>query len=329
MTDFSKLDTPAAKLPVNPLAGRDLLRLLDLTPDELKLVLSTALSQKQAWAAGNFDAPYPNKAVGIIMEKPSLRTRISFEIGATRLGAHAAVMSDTNSAFSRGETIKDTVMVLERFVDTIVLRTFEQSKVEEVAHWAKVPVINALTDDYHPCQGLADFLTMFEHQGDLSKLKLAYIGDGNNMAHTYLEGGALTGMHISIVTPKGYEPKPEIVDQCLKVAKQTGSKLELGYSIDAALDSADVVITDTWASMGAEAEHAQRLKDFAGFTIDQQAMDKAAPGAIFMHCLPAHRGEEVTDQVMDGPFSAIYDEAENRLHAQKALMSLVMAEAKK
>jgi ornithine carbamoyltransferase len=328
MTDWSKLNRPSTKLVGNKLAGRDLLRLLDLTPSEFKLVLSTALAQKKAWAAGKFDAPYPGKAVGIIMEKPSLRTRISFEIGVSRLGAHPAVMSDKNSAFSRGETIKDTVMVLERFVDAIVLRTYQQSKVEEVAKWAQVPVINALTDDFHPCQGLADFLTIFEHKGNLSELRLAYIGDGNNMAHTYLEGGALCGMQVAVATPVRYGPDPKIVEECQKVAEQTGAKLEVGHSMANALAAADVVITDTWASMGSESEHYQRLKDFADYTVDEAAMTRAKPGAIFMHCLPAHRGEEVTDEVMDAPYSAIYDEAANRLHAQKALLSLVLAKAK-
>jgi ornithine carbamoyltransferase len=327
MIDWSHLNSPAATLAGNPLAGRDLLRLLDLTSKELHLVLSTARAQKQAWVAGNFDAPYPHKAVAVIMEKPSLRTRISFEIGATRLGAHAAVMSDTNSAFSRGESIKDTTQVLERFVDTIVLRTYEQSKLEEVAHWARIPVINALSDDYHPCQGLADLLTIFEHKGDFSKLKLGYIGDGNNMAHTYLEAGALTGMQVHIATPQGYEPNAAVVQECQNHAEKTGARLEVDNSIAAALAGADVVITDTWASMGSESEHAQRARDFATYTVDTAAMQAAAPGAIFMHCLPAHRGEEVTDDVMDAPFSAIYDEAENRLHAQKALLSLVLAEA--
>lgn len=322
---WGDLDDPC-KLKGNPLAGRDLLRLLDLTPAEMHKLLSTARSQKTAWNANERVQPYVGKAVAVILEKPSLRTRVSFEVGITRLGAHPIVMSDANSAFSRGETIQDTIKVLERFVDAIVIRSFAQQRVEEIAHWASIPVINALTDDYHPCQGLADFLTMFEHRGDLSKLKLAYIGDGNNMAHTYLEGGALTGMRVSIATPQGYEPDPKITSECRALAKETGAVLELCYDPEQALQAADVVITDTWTSMGEEAEHDIRLKAFSGFQITADSFRLAAAGAIFLHCLPAHRGEEVTDEVMDAPYSAIYDEAENRLHAQKALLSLTMAD---
>lgn len=309
----------------NPLAGRDVLRLLDLTPEEVKLVLDTAAKQKSDWSKGVFEKPYENKSVAIILEKPSMRTRNSFDVGVTRLGAHSIVMSDSHSAFSRGESVKDTTLVLERFVDAIVIRTFAQAKVEEVAHWASIPVVNALTDDYHPCQVLADMLTAKEHLGDLDKLTLAYIGDGNNMANTYLEGGALTGMNIRIATPKGYEPSSTNYKECLEVAKLTGAKLELMQDPKDAVSGADIVITDTWTSMGDEAEHDLRLKAFEGYQVDANMMALASPDAIFMHCLPAHRGEEVTDEVMDGVQSAIYDEAENRLHAQKALLSLIMA----
>jgi ornithine carbamoyltransferase len=315
----------------NPLAGRDFLRLCDLTPHEFHLVLSTALADKKRWktnaAAAQQQAPYEGRAVGIILEKPSLRTRVSFELAAARLGAYPVVMSDTSSAFSRGESLKDTTMVMERFVDAIVIRSFAQSRVEEIAHWAGVPVVNALTDDFHPCQGLADFLTMYEHKGDLSRLKLAYVGDGNNMAHTYLEGAALCGMEVCIATPeaKAYRPQERYVRQSQELAVTTGAKLLLGTNPAAALEGADVVITDTWASMGAEAEHDERAAVFEPYRISAASFEQAAPGAIFLHCLPAHRGEEVTDEVMDAPFSAIYDEAENRLHAQQALLALVLA----
>ena len=320
---WNALDKPF-QLEDNPLAGRDLLRLLDLTPEEFHGLLSTAQEQKAAWYAGERLHSAAGKAVAVILEKPSLRTRVSFEVGLTRLGAHPVIMSDTNSAFSRGETIQDTIKVLERFVDAIVIRSFAQQRVEEIAHWASVPVINALTDDYHPCQGLADFLTMFEHLGDLSKLKLAYVGDGNNMAHTYLEGGALIGMQVAIATPPGYEPDERIVKECQTVAGQTGAELTIGNDPILALKGADVVITDTWTSMGDEAEHDIRLTAFSGFQINAESFKLATPNAIFLHCLPAHRGEEVTDDVMDASFSTIYDEAENRLHAQKTLLSLVL-----
>lgn len=337
--DWSNLDvlsssatsTYVSRTPVtgNTLAGRDLLRLLDLSPDELHLVLATALRIKADWksdaAKAQENAPYPGRSVGIILEKPSLRTRVSFELASSRLGAYPVVMSDASSAFSRNESIKDTTMVLERYVDVIVIRSFAQERVEEIAKWATVPVVNALTDDFHPCQGLADFMTIFEKKGDLSKLKLAYVGDGNNMAHTYLEAGALVGMDVRVATPKAYEPQEMYFKECEKMAATTGAKLLLTTEPKEALEGADVVITDTWASMGAEDEHDVRAKIFAPYQVDAKAMKLAAKDAIFMHCLPAHRGEEVTDEVMDASYSVIYDEAENRLHAQQALLQLILA----
>jgi ornithine carbamoyltransferase len=333
LPNWSALDAPVhTKYPEehlagNPLAGRDFLRMLDLTPAEFHLLLSTALQQKQAWQAGDHTMPYVGAAVGIILEKPSMRTRVSFEVAVSRLGAHPVVMSDTNSAFSRGESVKDTTMVMERFVEALVIRSFAQARIEEIAHWASVPVINALTDAFHPCQGLADFLTMYEHKGDLSKLKLAYVGDGNNMAHVYLEGGALCGMKVHTASPVGYMPDARYVQEALAQAEQTGARLTVDTDPAAALQGADVVITDTWASMGAEAEHDERARVFETYRITEDSFKLAAPGAIFLHCLPAHRGEEVTDEVMDAPYSKIYDEAENRLHVQKTLLSLVMAQA--
>lgn len=308
----------------NPLAGRDLLRLLDLTPEEFELVLDTAAQQKADWAAGIHETPCKDESVAIILEKPSLRTRSSFEIGTYRLGAHPLVMSDNHSAFSRGETVHDTTLVLERFVDAIVIRTFEQSKVEEIAKWAKIPVVNALTDDFHPCQGLADALTIREHKGSLKGLTLAYVGDGNNMSNTYVELGALAGMHVKIGCPSTHPTDAAVVEEARAVAQQTGATIEVFDNPQDAVADADVVLTDTWTSMGDEAEHDKRLKEFEGFQVNAALMALAKDDALFMHCLPAHRGEEVTDEVMDGPQSVIFDEAENRLHAQKALLSLVM-----
>lgn len=308
----------------NPLAGRDLLRLLDLTPEEFELVLDTAAQQKADWAAGIHETPCKDESVAIILEKPSLRTRSSFEIGTYRLGAHPLVMSDNHSAFSRGETVHDTTLVLERFVDAIVIRTFEQSKVEEIAKWAKIPVVNALTDDFHPCQGLADALTIREHKGSLKGLTLAYVGDGNNMSNTYVELGALAGMHVKIGCPSTHPTDDAVVEEARAVAQQTGATIEVFDNPQDAVAGADVVLTDTWTSMGDEAEHDKRLKEFEGFQVNAALIALAKDDALFMHCLPAHRGEEVTDEVMDGPQSVIFDEAENRLHAQKALLSLVM-----
>ncbi|MCL2883565.1 MAG: ornithine carbamoyltransferase [Coriobacteriia bacterium] len=313
----------------SPLAGRDLLRLFDLTVDELRLVLDTAHADKARWQsdfqAALAEAPCAGRAVAVILEKPSLRTRVSFEAGIVRLGAHPAIMGGSDSAFSRGESIKDTVMVLERYVAAIVIRTFAQAKANEIAHWAKVPVVNALTDDFHPCQGLADLMTIEEELGDLAKLKLAYVGDGsNNMTHTYLEGCALTGMGLSIASPPEYRPKPQYLNEALAQAAKTGAQIEFVESPEQAVEGADVVITDTWTSMGEEEQQDLRAARFEPYRVTGELMAKANPSAVFMHCLPAHRGAEVTDEVMDAPYSKIYNEAENRLHVQQALLKLLL-----
>jgi len=307
------------------LKGRDILTLADLTPAEVRLVLETAGAQKKAWNAGERRAPLAGLAIALVFEKPSMRTRISFEVACARLGATPVILSGTDSAFSRGETVADTARVLERYCDAIALRTFEHSKVVEVAEVANVPVINSLTDDHHPCQGLADLLTIEEHLGVLSGLSLAYVGDGNNMAHTYLHGGALMGMYVRIATPRGYEPSAEVVDQARDIAAGTGGTVTLTDDARQAVSGADVVATDTWASMGQEDERRQRLAALEPFRVDSALMADAAEGALFMHCLPAHRGEEVTDDVIDAGYSVVFDEAENRLHAQKALLSLLLA----
>lgn len=299
--------------------GRDLLTLAELTPDEVVHVLDVAEQPSSAWPR------FENASAGLIFMKPSLRTRVSFEVGCVQLGIHPVVMGPQD-AFSREETVHDTVKVLERYVDLIVLRTFSHSHIEEVAEHASVPVINALTDDYHPCQGLADLLTIRQHKGALAGLKLAYVGDGNNMAHTYLLAGALTGIDVTIATPAGYEPQAAVVDQARELAARYGTGSTIAVSRDGAatVDGADVVITDTWASMGQEAEHDRRVRDFAGMTVDDDMMARADGEAIFMHCLPAHRGEEVSASVIDSAASVVFDEAENRLHAQRAWMSLVL-----
>ncbi len=307
-----------------PLSGRDLLALSDLTPHEVALVLDAALEQKAAWAAGDHSAPLSGRAAALIFQKPSMRTRVSFEVGCARLGVTPVVLVGEGSAFSRGETVADSTSVLERYVDAIVIRTFDQSFVEEIARVASVPVVNALTDDYHPCQGLADLLTIREHKGKLSGLRFAYVGDGNNMAHTYLLAGALTGMDVAIATPAGFEPASHVIAKARKIAAGTGASIEIGVDPNAAVDGADVVATDTWASMGQEDEHAARVAVFDDFAVNPALMARAANDAVFMHCLPAHRGEEVLDTVIDAPSSIVYDEAENRLHAQKALLSLIM-----
>ncbi len=306
------------------LRGRDLVTLSDLTPGEFGLILDTAIAQKSAWKAGDRSAPLVGLAVAIILQKPSLRTRVSFEVACSRLGAHAIVMSGPEGAFSRGESIHDTAKVLERYCDAIVLRTFAQATIAELSEHASVPVINALTDEHHPCQGLADFLTIKEHLGKLAGVKLAYVGDGNNMAHTYLLGGALAGSDVRIATPEGYDADSAIVERAKVIALATGARISVTHDAASAVDGADVVATDTWASMGQESEHGERVDVFAPFSCDMDLMEAASPSAKFMHCLPAHRGEEVTDEVIDSANSIVFDEAENRLHAQKALLSLVL-----
>ncbi len=306
------------------LAGRDLLTLADLSPEEVTFVIDTALEEKAAWAAGVHDAPLAGTAVAIVFEKPSVRTRVSFEVACARLGATPIVLSGGDSAFSRGETVADTSRVLERYCDAIVLRTFAHEKVAEVAKWASVPVINSLSDDHHPCQGLADLLTVREHLGRLQGVKFAYVGDGNNMAHTYLHAGALTGMDLRIATPEGFEPKAAIIEEAERIAETTGARIWVGRDPFDAVRGADIVATDTWASMGQESEHAERLAAFGPYRVDSDLMAAAASGVRFMHCLPAHRGEEVTADVIDGSASIVFDEAENRLHAQLALMKLLL-----
>jgi ornithine carbamoyltransferase len=295
-----------------------------LSPAELSQVLAAAQAQKAAWSRGNRSTPLAGKSVALIFQKPSMRTRVSFELACVRLGAHPVVMSGSDSAFSRSESVYDTTKVLERYCDAIVIRTFAQSMVEEIAAAASVPVINALTDDHHPCQGLADLLTIQEHLHRLAGVKLAYVGDGNNMANTYLLGGALSGMSVSIATPVGFEVPASVVGQATTIAEQTGGRIFVTTDPAAAVADADVVVTDTWASMGQEDEREARLASFAPFRVDSGLMARAASGALFMHCLPAHRGEEVVDAVIDDSCSVVFDEAENRLHAQKALLSLVL-----
>ncbi|TLM80529.1 MAG: ornithine carbamoyltransferase [Actinobacteria bacterium] len=310
----------------NTLAGRDLLTMADLTPAEVRLVLDRALAHKDLWPRRA--APRPTlagKKAALVFMKPSLRTRVSFECACANLGIHPVVLGP-HDAFSREETVHDTVKTLERYVDVIVLRTFEQAHVEEVAEHASVPVVNSLTDDHHPCQGLADLMTIEERFAKLAGLTLAYVGDGNNMANTCLLAGALTGMHVRTASPDGYAPAAAVVEQARALAEAhvTGATIAVGADPAAAVAGADVVVTDTWASMGQEAEHAERVAAFAGFTVDEPLFAQASEGAVFLHCLPAHRGEEVSPGVIDGAASAVFDEAENRLWAQQALLSLLL-----
>jgi ornithine carbamoyltransferase len=308
------------------LLGRDLLTLGELTPEELAAVLDRADAQKRARANARHAPQMTGRSAALIFMKPSMRTRVSFELACVDLGLHPVVLGP-GDAFSRNETIHDTVKVLERYVDVIVIRTFAQADVEEIALHASVPVVNALTDDYHPCQVLADLLTIRERKGALAGLRLAYVGDGNNMANTLMLGGALAGMDVVVASPAGFEPKERFVHDAVALAERygTGASIRVIRSPEEAVRGADVVVTDTWASMGQEAEHDARVAAFRGYTVTPELMALAKPDAIFMHCLPAHRGEEVLDEVIDGPQSVVFDEAENRLHAQRAWLSLVLS----
>jgi len=307
------------------LQASDVLTLGEFTPELLQFFLQRVATQKRtALTSAASYKPLAGKSVAIIMLKPSLRTRVSFELAVTRLGGTPVLLIGEGSAFSRGESVKDTVKVLERYVDCIVLRTYEQSHIEEVALHASVPVINALTDDYHPCQVLADLVTISEHKGRTAGLRAAYFGDGNNMANTLMIGAALAGMHLTVCCPDGFDPLPSALARAEEIAVQTGSQLTIERDPKVAASGADVVITDTWASMGQEGEHDDRARSFAPYQVNAELMSLTAPGALFLHCLPAHRGEEVTDEVIDSAASVVYDEAENRLHAQKALLTMVM-----
>lgn len=303
---------------------RHLLRDDDLTPAEQAEVLDLALQLKAApYSARPLEGP---QTVAVIFDKTSTRTRVSFAVGISDLGGVPLIMDSGSSQLGAKESIADTARVLDRQVSAIVWRTYAQSGLEEMAHYSTVPVINSLSDDFHPCQLLADLLTIREHKGALAGLNVAFIGDGSsNMAHSYLLACATAGMHVRVAAPKDYQPRLDIVLDAEKIADTTGGSVTVTTDPVVAATGADVVVTDTWVSMGQEAAKEQRVKDFAGFQVDANLMMKAADGSIFMHCLPAYRGYEVSEEVLDGTQSVIWDEAENRLHAQKALMAFLLA----
>jgi ornithine carbamoyltransferase len=261
----------------------------------------------------------------MIFEKSSTRTRVSFEAGMTQLGGAAQFLSSRDLQLGRGEPVSDTARVLSRYVDGIMARTFAHQTVLDLATYATVPVINGLTDLLHPCQALTDYFTMLERFGTLKGLKLGYVGDGNNMAHSLMFGGPKCGVDVTVATPQGYGPDPEVTRRAMNDAAAAGTKLVVTHVMDEAVSGAHVVYTDVWASMGQEDERERRLADFGGWTVTNALMSLADPAAVFMHCLPAHRGEEVAAEVCDGPRSVVYDEAENRLHVQKAILATLMA----
>ncbi|MGA2512519.1 MAG: ornithine carbamoyltransferase [Candidatus Limnocylindrales bacterium] len=258
--------------------------------------------------------------VGLIFDKPSTRTRVSFEAAAWGLGMLPIALRPDELQLGRGETIADTARVLSRYLTAIAIRTFEQARVEELARYATIPIINALTDDHHPCQALADVMTLQEEFGELVGLRVAFIGDGNNVCHSLIQAAGYLGFTLAVSTPEGYEPKADVVEAARAHGRSNGGAIELGHDPRAAVRGADAVYTDVWASMGQEKEREERARVFAGYCVDRELMALAAPRAIFLHCLPAHRGDEVIDEVMDGPQSRVWDEAENRWYTEQALL---------
>ncbi|RXY99510.1 ornithine carbamoyltransferase [Fictibacillus sp. S7] len=303
------------------LKGKHFLTLADWTSEEIEQILNYAIQLKKEKQPKQLLA---GKTLGMIFEKSSTRTRVSFEVGMLQLGGHALHLSSRDIQMGRGESIADTAKVLSRYLDGIMIRTFQHEIVEELAAHADIPVINGLTDDYHPCQVLADLMTILEYKKSFAGQKLAYVGDGNNMAHSLMIGSAKVGLNCTIITPENYEPKQEIVLKAKEIAQKTGAEIVVTHDLKDGICNADAVYTDVWASMGWEDEANERISAFQDYQVNQEVLALAKPDYIFMHCLPAHRGEEVTAEVIDGPNSVVFDEAENRLHVQKALMASVM-----
>ena len=301
---------------------KDFIEIHDWTAAQVIQIFKLARAIKKK--PDKFRRALERQTLAMIFEKSSTRTRVSFEVGMFELGGHALFLSSRDIQLGRGEPIADTAKVLSRYVDGIMARTFAHKTVTDLAANASVPVINGLTDLSHPCQVMADYFTAWEHFGKLKGRKIAWVGDGNNMAHSLMFGAPKVGMDIAVATPRGYEPDPGVVASAMADAKAAGTKIVLTHSIDEAVDDADVVETDVWASMGQEEEADKRRRDFAGWQVDKRVMSLARKNAIFMHCLPAHRGEEVAADVIDSKQSVIFDEAENRLHVQKAIMITLM-----
>jgi ornithine carbamoyltransferase len=300
------------------LKGRSFTRVADFSTEELELVLDLARQLKAAPREEH--RLLPGRSLGMIFQKPSTRTRVSFEVGIAQLGGHALYLRADDLQLGRGETIRDTATVLSRYLDGIMIRTFAQSDVEELAEHASIPVINGLTDETHPCQALADMLTIRERFGRLEGVRVAYLGDGNNVCSSLMVAAARLGSSFVAATPAGYEPE----ERAVTTVRKSGGEVEVVNDPQAAVRGADVLYTDVWTSMGQEEERERRLRDLAGFGITDGLLAQAADGAIVLHCLPAHYGEEITEEVLYGPRSAVWDQAENRLHAQKALMALVL-----
>jgi len=296
---------------------RHFLTLTDLTSDELKQLLSRAIELKKLHRDGTQYQPLKNRVMAMIFEKSSTRTRVSFEAGMAQFGGHALFLSPRDSQLGRGEPIEDSARVISSMVDVVMIRTFEHEKVARFAEYSSVPVINALTDDFHPCQLLADMQTYLEHRGSIEGKKVVWVGDGNNMCHSYMNAAHLLDFQLVVACPKGYEPNAELTTKY-------ADRITITQDVQAAATDADLIVTDVFASMGQEDEQDARMKDFDGFQVNKALMSLANDDALFMHCLPAHRGEEVTAEVIDADDSVVWDEAENRLHAQKALLEFLL-----
>ena len=309
--------------PILKVATRHLTTDLDLTTDEAAALLALAAQVKRS--PRKYAHKLTGRYLGLLFEKPSLRTRMTFELAIQQLGGGAVFSEFNGHRIGDREPIQDVARNLERWVHGIVARTHDQKTIDELARWAGVPVINALSDLYHPCQALADFFTLQEKFGGLRGLKLAFVGDGNNVAHSLLLGGARLGVDVAVATPPGYEPNSEILAAAQGLAATSGAALRLTHDPFEAAEGAHAVYTDVWASMGQESEARRRRKSFARYQVSEKLLAAARPGVIFMHCLPAHRGEEVTDAVIESPASVVFDQAENRLHAQKALLLMMLS----
>jgi ornithine carbamoyltransferase len=304
--------------------GRDFLSVNDFSKEELQEILAEALRLKRELKEGREHHLLKGRTLGMVFQKPSTRTRVSFEVAMWQLGGQALFLSAQDLQIGRGEPLKDTARTLSRYLDGIMIRTFAHSEAEELAAFASVPVINGLTDLQHPCQAMADMLTLLERFGRLEGLQLAYVGDGNNVAHSLMLAAARLGLQMAVATPQGYEPNQEIVDAAKIDSALAGTSLLVTNDLELAVMGAQAVYTDVWASMGQEAEHAKRCTLFQPYQLNSRLLAQAAPGAQVLHCLPAHRGEEITEQVLEGPQSAVFEQAENRLHVQKAILAALL-----
>jgi ornithine carbamoyltransferase len=306
------------------LKGRDFLRIRDWEPDELLVVLDVADRLKARQRERVEHRLLEGRTLGMIFQKPSTRTRVSFEVGIAQLGGTGLYLAAGDLQLGRGETIKDTAHVLSRYLDAIMIRTFAQSDVDELAEHADIPVINGLTDEFHPCQALADVMTIRERFDGFDGVRVTYLGDGNNVCHSLMVACAKLGIDFTAATPEGYEPSEEVVEWARAAAETSGGSVELRHDARGAAEGADVLYTDVWTSMGQEEERAQRVLDLVGYRIDDELLGLASERAIVLHCLPAHYGEEITEEILYGPRSAVWDQAENRLHAQKGLMATII-----